>query len=219
MIHLLYIISCVIISFIGYFISLLLLEHSVQYLLFLLCKLVSTCLYTCTLLYYCSTMLVMLHSSSQQHTCITSLQRTDNSPSPHPTAISSTSCMEWPASRGGLQLADHGLPVQVTLVVLLEGLQCIIFVFEHHLSHARSCHGHCLQRTNCSTELLCVCVCVCVCVRDRREFKTGIPNKNCQIRLTAISFFETVSERLEMVIVVMVVMPLGREREGGGGGA
>ena len=66
---------------------------------------------------------------------------------------------------------------------------------------------------------MCVCVCVCVCVRDRREFKTGIPNKNCQIRLTAISFFETVSERLEMVIVVMVVMPLGREREGGGGGA
>ena len=30
--------------------------------------------------------------------------------------------------------------------------------------------------------------------------------------LTAMSFLETVSERLEMVIVVMVVIPLERER-------
>ena len=37
-------------------------------------------------------------------------------------------------------------------------------------------------------------------------------------RLTAISFFETVSDKLEMVMVVMVVMPLDRERRGGGGG-
>ena len=59
--------------------------------------------------------------------------------SPHSTGVASS--VHDAASRGGLQLADHRLAVQVTLVVLLECLQGIVLVLEDDLCYPWCRHG------------------------------------------------------------------------------
>ncbi len=55
---------------------------------------------------------------------------------------------------GRLELAVHGLAIQVALVVLLECLQCVVLVLEHHLSNAWGVHVHAIKRAHDTAQLL-----------------------------------------------------------------
>lgn len=59
-----------------------------------------------------------------------------------------------PGSWGRLELAVHGLAIQVALIIFLVGLQGIILVLEHHLSNAWGMHVNPIQGAHHAAQFL-----------------------------------------------------------------